>query len=258
MRARMQLLARITVATALSVPRQPALEEARALLAQAREARAAGDYAIARVRVAGAFERLVDAEDASVAVPQLELAWEIGTFAERAFDLTTTRRSLEHAEAGFAARLVAGDRRLRNLRTQLAMIQVQLGDLAAARLRSNAAVAGWSEPSSDDAADWLRAQTTDAAALEWSQAAVARERTERALHATAELLPALHFDALTAKHCLAIYCNTLGDPESARKLEEEVVAGYERTLGADHPYLLYARTVLGLVYYNAGQLEHAR
>ncbi len=235
------------------------IAESNALLQQAKNAREAGDVAVAREHIHAAWIRLESIPASEESSLVAESAWSLGFDAYGLADLRTAASAwncaLRHLE-----RILPDDHPdLLVARQNVAVTAKAQGDLSRARSLDERVVAS-NERTLPEGHPYLLAARQGLAATAASQGDLPRARAlfESTLAVYERTLPEDHPVLLTARHNLAATLFEQGDSARARALEESVLAVRERTLAEDDSDLLRTRQNLALIVEAQGDLARAR
>ncbi len=232
-----------------------------ALLAEleaARAARAEGDLALARRRIAATVDRALPLLAAHVEPEHLCLC-ALGHFAHELGELDVAERLRAALVETSERTLPETHHELQAARLHLALTIKARGDLRGARELERRVVAAWERDLAADHLDLQVARSQLAVTLRHlGELEAARALQEQVLATLERTLPEGHPRLLAARHNLASTVFQLGDLEGARSLQEQVLAEFERTLPDHHASLQAARHNLAATLLLMGRLLEAR
>jgi len=235
------------------------LADARAMLAEARAALPASDYATARRISSEAIELLLSADAREDSAERISLLSELGRCARDAGDPKAAERAWRGELEVWTRTLPDDDPHLQAARGNLALAIKELGDLKGARALEEKVLEVRTRALPDDHPDLQAARLNLAVTIEaQGDLPGARALEEKALEVFSRTLPDDHPDLQMARQNLAVTIKTLGDLEGARALEERVLEISSRTLPEDHPDLAAARLNLAATIQAQGDLPGAR
>jgi tetratricopeptide (TPR) repeat protein len=244
---------------AVATSEDATLAPLRALLEEARQARAEKDLALARTRIAAAVDRalvdLRDREDPSA----LDLFQQFARFADEVGDLRSERAALERV-VDIRTRTLEDDHPdVQTAREDLAVAKAKLGDLDGARELLEKVVEVEARTLPADHPDLQSARMSLAGTvLQLGDFARARTLYEEVLDVRSRTLSPDDPDLQATKLNLATALSQLGDVDRARPLFEGVVEVFTRTLHEDDPRLQLARMNTAVLEYRIGDLQGAR